>query len=281
MKRIATVIVVFGKSPHLAECLRSLQESEFPGIQHKVFVIDNTKENLGFTGGNNQGIQQALRWKADAVMLLNDDTKIEKNAVSILAKTLFSDEQIGVVSPKIYFYPGFEFHKDRYRKKDVGRVIWFAGGEIDWDNAIGKHVGVDEVDRGQYDLAGETEFATGCCALVKREVFEQVGLFDERYFLYLEDLDFSQRISRGGFQIVFQPKAIVWHKNAQSSGVGSGLHEYFFTRNRLLFGLSHAPVRTKLALVKESMRFLVNGSSWKRRGVIDFYLRKLGKGSWN
>ena len=277
--KIATVILIYGKSPNLEECLVSLNAINSSGIDNKIIVVDNSKHNIGYSGGNNKGIHQALAGGAEAVLLLNDDTKVDKLVLTEMLEAL-KDKQVGMVSPKIYFYPGFEYHKDRYNPKDRGKVIWYAGGQIDWDNCLGVHRGVDEVDVGQYQKKEETEFATGCAVLIKREVFETTGLYDERYFLYLEDLDLSVRVKNAGFKIIYQPKAIVWHKNAQSSGFGSGLHDYFFTRNRLLFGFEHASFKTKFALVRESIRIFLTGNNWKRRGVLDFYLRKFGKGSW-
>jgi len=277
--KVAVIFLIYRQRDNLEEAAASLRQSRAGDVELKEIVIDNSEVNLGFTGGNNQGIRQALEWGADAVWLLNDDVKVDKYAVSELEKTL-GDEKVGVVVPKIYFYPGFEFHKDRYVKKELGKVIWYAGGEVDWDNVIGVHRGVDEVDVGQFDKQMETEFATGCSMLIKKEAIEKTGLLDEKYFMYLEDLDYSVRLKRHGFKIVYQPKAIVWHKNAQSSGVGDDLHDYFFTRNRLLFGFSYAPIRTRIALLRESARLMIKGSKWQRQGVIDFYLRKFGKGSW-
>jgi len=277
--KVAVVFVIYQQRDNLEEALASLRQSKVNRIEFKEIVIDNSRINRGFTGGNNQGIRQALEWDADAVWLLNDDVKVDMHALSELEKTA-GEDGAGVVVPKIYFYPGFEFHKKRYSKKELGKVIWYAGGEIDWDNCIGKHRGVDEVDVGQFDKQVETEFATGCSMFIKKEAVEKTGLLNEKYFMYLEDLDYSMRLKRYGFKIVYQPKAVVWHKNAQSSGVGDDLHDYFFTRNRLLFGFEYAPLRTKLALLRESGRIMMKGSMWQKQGVIDFYLRKFGKGSW-
>jgi len=277
--KIATVILIYGKSPNLEECLTSLKSSKNSGINNRIIVVDNSIDNTGYSGGNNKGIRQALAEGAEAVLILNDDTKVDKSVLIEMTATL-KDKQVGMVTPKIYFYPGFEFHKDRYNPKDRGKVIWYAGGLIDWDNCLGIHRGVDEVDNGQYNRKEETGFATGCAVLVKKEVFEKTGLYDERYFLYLEDLDLSVRVKNSGFKIIYQPKAVVWHKNAQSGRFNSGIHDYFFTRNRLLFGFEYASFKTKFALVRESVRIFPKGNSWQRKGIIDFYLKRFGKGSW-
>ncbi len=245
--------------------------SKFPNFK----VIFN-KENLGFAGGNNVGIRYALKNKADFIFILNNDTEIKNDCLLNLWQTFLEEEKIGLVSPKIYYAPGFEFHKKRYQKKDLGRVIWYAGGKIDWDNVLGRHLGVDEVDQGQYEKRKENEFATGCAFMAKRAVFESVGFFDERFCLYLEDLDFSYRVVKSGFKLVFNPQAVVWHKNAGSSSAGSALQTYYFTRNRLLFAQKHAPLKLKLLVYRQALEKLRQGSKIEKEAVWDFCKRRFG-----
>ena len=153
---------------------------------------------------------------------------------------------------------------------------------MDWDNIIGRHRGVDEVDDGQFDEIEQTEFASGCCMMIKKEVLEKTGVFNNKYFLYYEDGDLNIRAKKDGFKVVYVPKSVIFHKNASSSGgSGSILHDYYITRNRLMFGLKYAPIRSKLALLRESLKILLNGRYWQKRGVMDFYLGRLGKGSYN
>lgn len=245
----------------------------------KLKIIKN-KKNLGFAGGNNVGIRWAKDHGADWVFLLNNDTKIAKDALIQLIKVGESDKKIGILGPKIYFYPGCEFHQKRYQEKERGKVIWYAGGVIDWQNVMGKHKGVDEVDIGQYNQAEETEFISGCALMAKREVFEKIGLLDERYFLYYEDVDFCLKAKKTGFKLIFAPNAIIWHKNKGTRRTGLSHQEYYMARNRLILGLRWASLRTKLALIKESIISLLKGSKWKKRGVVDFYLLRFGKGSY-
>ena len=81
---------------------------------------------------------------------------------------------------------------------------------------------------------------------------------------------------------MYSAKAILWHKNAGSAGgSGSSLQDYYITRNRMLFGIRYAPFRSKLSLVKESMMLLAKGRRWQKRGILDFYLGRFGKGSFN
>ena len=105
-------------------------------------------------------------------------------------------------------------------------------------------------------------------------------MYDKRYFAYLEDADLSQRIREAGWKVLYSPNAHLWHKVAQSSGIGSDLNDYFLTRNRMLFGMRYASLRTRFALLRESLRLLVNGRKWQRIGIRDFYFGRLGKGSW-
>jgi len=287
--RVAIIILNYNGKEVLPECLESVRQIK--GDCHTI-VVDNAstdnspawvetkfsevtlirnQANLGFATGNNVGIRLALEKDFEAVMLLNNDTKVHPSLVKQLLAA-----NTPLASPKIYFYPGFEFHYDRYKDTDRGKVLWYAGGAIDWNNAWGVHRGVDEVDQGQYDHAEKLEFATGCCLLIRREVFDKIGLFDPRYFLYYEDLDFCVRARRVGLTISYVPRAILWHKNAQSSESGGSLHQYYFTRNRLLFGLRYAPWRIKAALMRQSVKQFFTSTSAEKQGVKDFYLRKFG-----
>ena len=264
-------ILVDNNSPEPIEGL----EKKFKDI-----VILKNSQNLGFAEGNNVGIRYALKNGARWVLILNNDTRVAPDLLIQLIKKSSLINQSGILGPKIYFAPGFEYHKNHYKPAQRGKVFWYAGGIIDWHNVYCSHRGVDEVDEGQYDRVEETDFVSGCAMLVKKEVFEKIGLFDPRYFLYLEDVDFCQRAKKAGFKIVYVPDGKVWHYNASSSQVGGALHDYFITRNRLLFGMKYAPARTKIALLKESFKLLFKGRPWQKIGVRDFYLKKFGKGSW-
>src|SRR3989344_420271 len=298
MKVFIIILNFNGKDDTLA-CIESVEKLEVGSETLEVIIVDNgssqrlmindeglkiirNEKNLGYAGGNNIGITYALAHGADYILVLNNDTIVDKNLVSELLITARSNEKIGIVAPKIYFAKGYEFHKDRYKESERGKVFWYAGGKMDFANVLGSHRGVDEVDSGQYEKEEETDFASGCCMLVKREVFEKVGGgFDEKYFLYYEDNDLSQKAKRNGFKIVYSPKAVLWHKNAGSvGGSGSTLQDYYITRNRLLFGMRYAPLRAKVALMRESLRLLSSGRRWQKQGVVDFYLERFGKGTY-
>ena len=261
MVKVFVVILNWNRPDDTVECLESINRLSVVGYQLSVVVVDNAssddsiekiqndklkfkiienKENLGFAGGNNVGIKYAIKNGADYVMVLNNDTIVHPDLVLRIIEATKKHSNFGVASPKIYFEREFEFHKERYKKDDLGKVIWYAGGQIDWDNVYGKTRGVDEVDKGRYDEVEETDFATGTCMFLSRKALEKVGLFDEKYFMYYEDTDLSLRIKKAGFKVLYIPKAVVWHKVAQSSGIGSKLNDYFTTRNRLLFGMRYA-----------------------------------------
>lgn len=258
----STIVVDNGSTDNSVEVIRR----EFPDVE----VIE-TGKNLGFTGGNNIGIRRALEAGADFVWLLNNDTTADKNALTALIDA-FADRRVGIAGSKIYFAPGHEFHKEKYQKKEQGKVLWYAGGLIDWKNMYASHRGVDEVDNGQYDRTQETSFVTGCSMMVRKDVFEKIGLLDEKLFAYLEDLDFCLRAKQMGYALFYVPQSILWHKNASSSGVGSDTHQYYMTRNRLIVGFRYAPFRTKLALVREAFRTLLSGPAIRRKAIIDALL---------
>lgn len=302
MKKISIIIINFNGEKDTRECLESLMQIKHDSFILDTILVDNSTENkisiseteykkinlkiifnsqnLGFSGGNNVGIRYALKTKANYVLLLNNDTLVEEDFLNKLIEFSEKNDKAGLIVPKIYFASGYEFHKDKYKKEELGKVFWYAGGIMDWKNVLGKHRGVDEVDHGQYDHVQETDFASGCCVLIKKEVFEKIGLLDGDYFLYYEDNDFSQKAKKAGFKIYYEPQSVIWHKNAGSTGgSGSKLQDYYITRNRLLFGNRFAPLRSKIALNREGLILTFKGRHWQKLGARDYYLRKLGKGS--
>lgn len=301
MKKIFAITVNYARAESTNRLIESFDRSDATGFIFEIIVVDNSPDknfelarkfknkttilrpgvNTGFSKGNNIGIKEALKKGADYVLLINDDTTVFPDMLKNLKESMDDNEKIGIVSPKIYFAKGHEFHKDRYKSEDLGHIIWYAGGFTDWANATSVHRGVDEVDSNQYERKEKIDFATGCCLMVRKEVFEKIGFFDERYFLYYEDHDFCERVKKAGFDIYYVPKSVMYHENASSSGgPGNDLHDYFLTRNQMIFGMKYAPFRTKLALVKQSLRLLTTGRKYQKKGVIDYYLRRFGKGTY-
>ncbi|MFZ2025230.1 MAG: glycosyltransferase family 2 protein [Microgenomates group bacterium] len=265
--KLLTIVVDNGSTNNSVAVIRK----QFP----EVTLIEN-KTNLGFTGGNNVGMKFALEQGADLVWLLNNDTIVDKNVLAFTEA--FEDKTVGASGSKIYFAPDHEYHHDRYTDSERGKVFWYAGGLVDWKNMYASHRGVDEVDHGQYNHIEQTPFITGCSFVIRSEVVRQVGLLDDAYFLYLEDLDWNVRMQKAGWKTMYTPTSVLWHVNAGSSGrPGNPLHEYYFTRNRLLLGIRYAPIRTKIALIREAIRFMGTASDIRKKAVKDWFFRRFGK----
>ncbi len=301
MKKIA-IIVLNWKQPKLTlETITSLLKINHNSFEYKVVLVDNgspddslkifnqeykdnnsvkileTKANLGYAGGNNFGIDYALKNNFDFIILLNNDVLVDSNFIEELLK---ETDNYDIVGPKTYFAPGYEYHKDRYRKKDLGKVIWSMGGQMDWNNIYGSNIDIDKVDKGQFNkIKSNIDFISGCCLMSSRQVFETIGKLDENYFMYLEDVDFCQRAKMAGFKMACISKSIIWHLNSGSTSGPGHLQNYFITRNRIYFAYKYASLRTKFAIFRESFKFLFK-SKWQRQAVIDLYSKKMKKGSW-
>lgn len=301
MDNIYISLVTYTNHDVTKKCLTSLEKIRLEGISLTVMVINNdnnkdftynwkgkgafsvinTGRNLGFSGGHNVGITKALADDADYLLVLNNDTILDKSFLLQLLYAAKKQPNGGVFGPKIYFAKGHEYHQDRYKETEKGKVFWYAGGIIDWKNVLFSHRGVDEVDHGQYNAEEVTDFVSGCCMFLPVSTLKRTGGFDDRYFLYLEDSDLNERIKKSGLKPYYVPSSVIWHENAGSTGgSGSTLQDYFITRNRLLFGFSYAPIRSKIALIRESMGLLRNGRAMQQLGVRDFYLRKFGMGGY-
>ena len=180
--------------------------------------------NLGFTGGNNLGIQEA---KGDFFFIVNNDTELSPTLIEELLKPFSANELVGVTCPKIRFF-------------DAPRLVQYAGyNAINLYTGTATAIGFNQEDDGRFDQPHATYFAHGCAMLVSRKVVEQVGRFAERFFLYYEELDWSQRIRNAGFLIYYQPSASILHKESVSVGQNSPLRTYYLTRNRILFMRRH------------------------------------------
>jgi GT2 family glycosyltransferase len=295
---ISIIIVHYNTTADTDECLLSLQKLRHPGFALSTIIVDNgsraeyvlpkgvdprtnmiirSEANLGFTGGNNLGMYQAIeRFNSEFVLLLNSDTIVDHRFLAELVKAMEADSRIGMCSPKIYFYPKREFHNE-YDRADRGKILWYAGGSIDWRNLLTFHRGVDEVDRGQFDTPTPLDFATGCCVLIRREVLEKIGVFDKRFFLYFEDVDLSLRTLKAGYELAFVPRSIVWHKNAGSSGgSGSSLQSYYQMRNRLYFVYKHGSWRARLLALRVALQGLL-GTTYERTAVFHALTGQFGK----
>ena len=187
--------------------------SRFPNVK-----IVKSNKNLGFAGGNNLGIKAS---KGKYLFLINNDTYFEDFNIKALIDRLNSAPNIGIVCPKIRFaWPP--------------QPIQFAGYTPLSNITIrNQAIGFGEEDHGQYETAHTTPYAHGAAMLIKREAIEKVGLMPECYFLYYEELDWSMMFTRAGYQIWYEPKCTIFHKESQATGQNSPLRTYYITRNRL------------------------------------------------
>lgn len=191
--------------------------------RNHLILIKNDR-NYGFAEGNNIGIKYALKnLNADYILLLNNDTVVDKDFLDELVNTGEKKEDIGIIGPKIYYYS--EPHK-----------IWCIGGKIDWKFARGLHVGTNEVDKGQYNRTEEFDYVSGSAFLIKRKVIDKIGLMDKKFFLYFEETDLALRASKNGYKSIYAPEAKIWHKVSKSGGgLSKPIGLYYITRNRWLF----------------------------------------------
>ncbi|HKY73994.1 MAG TPA: glycosyltransferase family 2 protein [Patescibacteria group bacterium] len=297
---IAVVIVNYHGLEDTKECLESVGVA-VRGMNARIVLVDVSDEengerqgetlsnmfpsvhviyaqNHGFSASYNVGLAEAIhQWNPQYLAILNNDTRVDKNLFKELLG--FAEEHPGIAAftPKIYFEKGYEFHKNAYKDLERGRVLWYAGGHIDWNGVYGWHRGVDEVDHGQFSEDERTSFGTGCCMLFSTETYKRVGSLRNEYFLYYEDTDYTERVKRSHGEIWFVPSATLWHKNAGSSGSGSDLHVYYQTRNRLLFGLRFAPFRTKISLLREAVGILNAGTSTRKEAVFHALTHHFGR----
>ncbi len=302
---VAIIILTTNALAMTKEQMRDVAKLDVKGIKPECIVVDNgssdgTEEaiknyklpnmpykfiqsgaNRGFAGGNNYGIKDAIRRKFDYILLLNNDLILEKDLAVKLTEFMEENPEVGITSPKMYFAKGYEFHKDRYKESEKGKVLWYAGGLIDRANVYTFHRGVDEIDHGQYDRVEETDVANGAAVIIRREVFEKVGLLDASFFLYWEDADFSERVKRAGYKVMYYPKTWIWHKvSASTGGSGSPTNDYFLIRNRFYFALRYAKPRTKFAVIRDTLKQIFVGRTWQKWGAIDAMFGRKGMGQW-
>lgn len=256
----------------------SIKNYKLPNMSYK-FIQSGA--NLGFAGGNNVGIKDAVKRRFDYIILMNNDLILPKDIVTKLVAYMDKNPDVGLASPKMYFAKGYEFHKDRYEGPEKGKVFWYAGGIIDKDNVYTSHRGVDEIDRGQYDKIEETDVANGACVIVRAGVFKKIGLLDASFFLYWEDADFSERAKRAGYKVMYFPETCMWHKvSASTGGSGSPTNDYFLTRNRYFYAIRYSPLRTRFAVFRDTVRLIFSGRTWQKWGAIDAILGRHGMGQW-
>lgn len=283
------------------ECLNSLKGIEYDNYQ--VVVVDNgstddsttvIKEkfphllliengaNLGFSAGNNVGIEYAITQGADYIFLLNNDTIVDPQVISALIEASRKYPDAGIFGSKIYYYGSSE-------------KIWYAGAQWLPDKLRFEHIGQGIIDNGKdWEDVRETDYICGCALLIKADVVKQIGILEPKYFLMWEEGDFCYRARRSGYKSIIVPSSKVWHKiSASFSGGDKAPHyQYFWWRNRLLWIERNIPfsesfklypliardifrqVRNYLSPQTTSQDRLRNKAALQ--GVQDYFLRRFG-----
>lgn len=188
-------------------------------------VIIRNSTNLGVAEGNNIGIRAALSDRCTSVLLINNDTVFGPDVISQLYEGL-ENYQCDMIVPKILYF-------------DPPDKIWCGGGAFSRIRGRSRHFGLGQKDDGRYDQAREVEYSPTCCMLIRREVFERIGIMDPKYFVYFDDADFCLRAHRARIRLVYLPGARLYHKVSTIIGHRSDLSLRYVTRNHVYYVLKN------------------------------------------
>lgn len=226
-----------------AECVQSLLSSSYPNL--KVIIVDNcstddsvvelsrladgqkvellqTGANLGSVGGTNFAVRRALRTNADFILALSNDLVVSSDAISTLVETMQKEPAVGVMSTRIMYY-------------DEPAKIWSCGFLMNSWLARGTDLIRRLADRPNEDRLLDVDLLVGCVMFFRRELLEDVGLMDERYFYQNEEYEFFDRVRKAGWLVKVAMRPYVLHKIGQTIGTQSYDRWYYGTRNRLLY----------------------------------------------
>ena len=280
MTHIAVIILNFNRQRDTLACLRSLAQSTHvdrstlvlnygaPGgddVRAEQVCADPRAQsidlalNKGYAGNNNIGVKMALRQGADWVLVLNEDTEIDAECLTRMLACGESDSRVGIVGPMVYHH-------------DEPTVIQSAGGVLDADwRAL--HAGQNETDQGQFGQRRDVAWVSGCAILLRRALLEQVGLLDERMFMYWEEIDWCMRARAAGWRVLHEPSARLWHKGVRRDYKPGAHVAYYMTRNHLYMLHKHgAPARVCLGAWRDTLRTLISYSirpRWRVAKSID------------
>lgn len=286
--KVSIIIVNYNGYIDTVECIKSLKNIIYPDFNiivvdngstqeiedlktyiKKSAILINQSKNLGFSGGNNIGIQYAIEHDADYVLLLNNDTTVEPEFLNILVNCAEEHRDSGIIGGKINYYNSPD-------------TIWFGGGKVNKYSAVIWHEYIKEKDRGKKGKVRETQFLTGCLMLIPKTIVKKVGLLDESYFLYDEDVDYCFRVMRAGYKLYYCNDAVIYHKVSASSGNFSDLSQYYMVRNGLYTSKKYAKNKIYAYMFRtlRSIKWIFQGiyrikPVWE--GYRDFFRHKTGE----
>jgi GT2 family glycosyltransferase len=266
MTETCILVLNWNNAPDTLECLKSLEHLNCPA---DVVVVDNgstddsvvliqqqfpnralleTRENLGYAGGNNFGIQYALDHGAKYVCILNNDVIVDPDCFAPLAIALEQDAQVGVVTPLV-------------AEMNEPDKVWALGQEVNWQTSLVTRIHAGEsapMLRSHPPI--EVDAASGTVMMIKREVFEHVGLLDESFYLYHEETDWCLRARQAGYKILAVPASLAWHAVSGTLGQTSPVVDYYMLRNHLRLIARHwtgtARLRILASTVLENLRII-------------------------
>lgn len=243
---VSVIIVNYNGLKFLIDCLKSLIDQSYAGFE--IVVVDNASEdgsiefiesefpevkviknldNLGYAGGLNAGIRET---RGPYIMTLNNDTRVEPRCIERLVEAMAGDECIGMCATKMLF--------PDQRINSTGISITRSGAA--WDR------GIFEVDKGQYDASEEIFAPCAGAALYRRAMLNEIGLFDEDFFLYIEDVDLGFRGHLSGWKCLYVPGAVVYHHQGGTAGFMSDMSVYYGNRNILWYPVKDFPPKLLL-----------------------------------
>lgn len=208
-----------------------------PAFDSKAIVV-RSGVNVGYAGGANLGIRVARDRGADVVLLLNNDARVHVGANEAACEVLGADGRVGVVGAKVV------------TRGDPSR-LWLAWGDVTYRQSLVALCGADVPDGPPFDHERDVEWIAGCAMWLRVHALDTVGLFDERFFAYHEEVDWCVRAWRGGWRVVYCPRVVVTHSGRGSHGNEASIRvrKYFAARNAILYARKHASFleRAKLA----------------------------------
>ena len=246
---VSIIVLNWNSRVFLNSCLSSLTAQKYP--EFTITVVDNAstddsvafirrhfpgvhllanRQNLGFAAGMNVALGQL---NSDVAVLFNPDAVVADDWLQHLVTPIMEDDRIGIAGCKI-FYPD-------------GKRLQHAGGYITHPRASPAHYGLDENDIGQYDSVRDVEYVTGAAMALRRTALEEVGLFDEGFFLYYEEVDLCLRVAGRGYRVVYVPDAVVLHEESGLAKKGSMAYLRQMHASRWRFLLKHYNLEQVLA----------------------------------